>query len=699
MELTEFRNDFLEGVRGRVSNHSLALDSAFVYEFSDRLSEAEEFQDFIPCKHSGPGIRNRTIRVDGFEFDGADNSLRVLIADYSGNSNLETITRTRVDQIFGQLRGFFEFIFSGGFETIENVNDVGSEVRSFVKLVQASKSSISRYRFYLVTDSVMSDRIKDLPEDEIDGVVVEYHVWDISRLFNAAISASGTEELEIDFTEFEGGGLSCLPASKSEDFDAYMCVIPGETLASIYERYGSRLLEGNVRSFLNATGKINKGIQGTIRSAPDKFFIYNNGISATATDVKLDVTDGSHRIKSARYLQIVNGGQTTASLFLALKKDKADLSKISVQMKLTVVKARDSDTLGNMIQDIAKFSNKQNKVSDSDFFSNHPFHMGYERLSRRVQAPAVAGAQFNTYWFYERAKGQYLNEQSKMTVKQKKDYQREHPRAQLVLKTDLAKSENSWRMLPHIVSLGAQKNFSGDKPGTFARYIDDEWGLDGAKFINDAFYRDSISRIIVFKFVERMVSDADWYKGGYRAQIVTYTIAKLACMITEFSPGAGVNFKQIWNIQSVSPAMANQLERVAQVVSEAINNTPVANMDVGEWCKKNDCWNSVQQAVIELSAEFKKELLSSEEKKEIIKEGTAQGKLDAKINAVITVINLGENYWRKLHDWSKQFSPLYGRDESLVIAASRKGWMPSDKQAIELLRIQGEMIEFGFTSK
>ena len=699
MELVEFRDDFLEGVRSRVTNHSLTSDSAFVYEVSDRLSEAEEFQDFIPCQYSGTGLRNRLIRIDGFEFDEADNSLRVLIADFSGDPNLETVTRTRVDQIFSQLRAFVEFCLAGGFESIENPDDLDTQVLAFASLIKASRNSISRYRFYLVTDSVMSDRIKDLPEDEIDGAVVEYHVWDISRLFNVGVSALGTEELEIDFTEFTGNGLSCLPASKSEDFDAYMCVIPGEALASIYEKYGSRLLEGNVRSFLNTTGKINKGIQGTIRSAPDKFFIYNNGISATATDVKLDIASDGHRITSAKYLQIVNGGQTTASLFVALKKDKADLSKISVQMKLTVVKARDSDTLGNMIQDIAKFSNKQNKVSDSDFFSNHPFHMGYERLSRRVLAPAAAGAQFNTYWFYERAKGQYLNEQSKMTVKQKKDYQREHPRSQLVLKTDLAKSENSWRMLPHIVSLGAQKNFSGDKPGTFARYIDDEWGVDGAKFINDAYYRDSISRIIVFKFVERMVSDADWYKGGYRAQIVTYTIAKLASMIKEFSPGNMVNFKQIWNIQSVSSALANQLERVAQVVSETINKTPVANMDVGEWCKKADLWNSVQQAPIELSTEFKKELLSSEEKQEIMKEGRAQGRTDAKINAEIEVFNLGNHYWKKLHDWSKQFSPLYGRDENLVIAASRNGWLPSDKQAKELLRIRAVMIELGFSSK
>lgn len=699
MELIDFRQDFLDGVKSRSSDNSLSNDAAFVYEISDRLSEAEEFQDFIPCQYAGTGSRNRSIRIDGFELDEADNSLRLLIADFSGNEVMETITRTRVDQIFGQLKAFIDFCLADGFSNFSDPDELDPQVRSFANLIKSTKNSISRYRFYLVTDSLMSDRIKDLPEDEIAGVAVEFHVWDISRLFNVGISALGTEEIEIDFTEFSEKGLSCLPASQTDDFDAYMCVIPGQALASIYEKYGSRLLEGNVRSFLNTTGKINKGIQGTIRSAPDKFFIYNNGISATATNVTIQNHSGEHRITKAKYLQIVNGGQTTASLFVALKKDRADLSNISVQMKLTVVKARDSDTLGNMIQDIAKFSNKQNKVSDSDFFSNHPFHMGYERLSRRILAPAAAGAQFNTYWFYERAKGQYLNEQSKMTVKQKKDYQREHPRSQLVLKTDLAKSENSWRMLPHVVSLGAQKNFSGDKPGTFARYIDDEWGVDGAKFMNDAYYRDSISRIIVFRFVERMISDADWYKGGYRAQIVTYTIAKLSSMIHDFSPGSMVNFRQIWNIQSVSSAMAYQLERVAKVVSETINKTPVADMDVGEWCKKIDCWNSIRDVLIDLSAEFKKELLSSDDKQELIKEGKAQGRLDAKINAEIEVITLGVEYWKKLYAWSKQYAPIYGRDESLVIAASRKNWFPSDKQAKELLRIQSEMIEQGFVAK
>ena len=210
MELTEFRDDLLEGVRSRVSADLLSNDSAFVYEVADRLSEAEEFQDFIPCPYTGTGPRNKLMRVDGFELDEADNSLRILIADFSGAAELETITKTKVDQIFGKLKAFVEFSLAGGFQADEYSEDLFLQAKSFAKLIRGSKNSISRFRFYLVTDSLMSGRIKDLQEDAIEGTTVEYHVWDIGRLFNVGVSALGTEELEIDFTQFTSNGISLL---------------------------------------------------------------------------------------------------------------------------------------------------------------------------------------------------------------------------------------------------------------------------------------------------------------------------------------------------------------------------------------------------------------------------------------------------------------------------------------------------------
>jgi hypothetical protein len=701
MELTEFREDLLQSVDLKADEYSVPENEAFVFEIGERLSDAEEFQDFLPCFHIGAGARNKSLKVDGYEYDEIDNSVRLLISDFSGKEDLETITKTRVESIFGQLKAFVEFSTEGRLsEEFTGRHDL-SEVKTLADLLRDTKSIIGRYRLYLITDQLMSDRIKDLPEEVINGITTEFHVWDINRLFNVTRSSLGIEELEIDFTEFVSNGLLCLPSSTGEDFDSYLAVVPGDLLADLYDKYGSRLLEGNVRAFLSPNTKINKPIQATIRAEPQKFFIYNNGISTTATGVTLvDSVDGV-RLCKAKYFQIVNGGQTTASLYVAKKKDSADLSGVNVQMKLTVVKAADKEILSEMIQKIAKFSNKQNTVSDSDFFSNHPFHTGYERLSRNVPAPASAGNQYNTFWFYERAKGQYLNEQSRMTVGQKKAYQLKNPKSQLIKKTDLAKSENSWRQFPHLVSMAAQKNFSGNYAGAFSKYIDEEWGESGAKFLNEGFYKDSIARIIVFKFLEKLVSSADWYQGGHRAQIVTYSIAKLSQEIKEQAMGADIDFRKIWSTQGVTIALSRQLEKVAQEISVLINQTPVPNGDVGEWCKKFDCWTKIKNHSIILNKLFLDELIDKDSVANLRVQNRREGLEDASINAVIEVVALSKKYWSDLLSWSKNYEPIYGRNATLLnSAATRLGsWIPTDNQAKELLKIKDQMQKSGYLAK
>lgn len=701
-DLEDFHTELLAAVRARLPdgvNDLDEIDFAFVCEIGGRLLDAEEFQDFIPCRYSGVGLRNKKLRVDGYEFDEADDSIRLLIADFSNKDEVETITKTRAEGVFSQLRAFVAESASGRIWTSASENSAQiAELASLIEQKHKAKPdggrAVSRYRFYLITDSTLSDRVKDLPEDEYEDVPVEYHIWDISRLRAVSSSILGAEELEIDFTRFVEGGLPCLKASESDDYDGYLCVISGDVLAELYDRFGSRLLEGNVRSFLSTGGKINRGIQGTIRAEPSRFFVYNNGISATATSAEIRTTADGPRLISTKYLQIVNGGQTTASLQLAKRKDKTGLDGIHVQMKLSVVKTKDSELLDSMIQNIAKFSNSQNKVSDADFFSNHPFHRAMERRSRAIKAPAALGAQFNTYWFYERARGQYLNMQSQMTLGQKRTFQRENPRAQLITKTDLAKYENSWRMLPHFVSRGAQKNFV-----VFAEYVGKEYGTDGHKFDNDLYFKEVVARAILFKFIEKMVSQAKttWYGGDYRAQIVTYTLSKLVAVIATEAPRLRLDLKSIWTRQSVTPALASQLENIAKIVAETVTTPPVAQMNVGEWCKKEDCWDRVRALPIPLAIALKSELVSAEEVSLEHADARVQGTEDAKINAVMEVVRLAElGYWAKLQAWCAKFSPIFGTDADLLRNATRRGWIPSDRHAARLLQILRQMKHEGF---
>lgn len=692
MSLDDFREELLNAVQVRLPVQPVVSDQdfAFLCEVGDRLTQAEEFWDFIPSHFVGTAARNRKLRVDGYEYDESDESMRLVIVDYSGSEQSESLTRSKAESLFGQLQMFVEESLSG--RLWNNVPEGMEDGLELAGVVANKDPVVTRYRYYLFTDALLSDRVKDLPQGEFNGRPVEYHVWDIGRLNTLSSSAFGAEELEIDFTKFVPSGLPCLLASQGEDYQGYLAVIPGAALADLYETYGSKLLEGNVRSYLSASGKINKGIQITIGKEPEKFFVYNNGISTTATSASIIETPQGIRLVSARYFQIVNGGQTTASLLMARKKNNSDLSGIHVQMKLSVVEARDQDKLDDMIQSIAMYSNKQNKVSDADFFSNHPYHRAMERLSRRTPSPAFAGAQFHTYWFYERARGQYQNEQSGMSPAKRREFQRINPRSQLLVKTDLAKFENSWRQLPYVVSMGAQKNFI-----IFAEYVGKEWGEDGHLFDNDYYFREFISRAILFKSVEKLISAAEWYQGGYRANIVTYSIAKLASMIELQKPGCTLDFKGIWANQSISDALYVQLDEIAKQVVEAILMPPVAQMNITEWCKKKALWENICSLPIRLSPALTAELISPDDVRHIERSKRQQGIMDAEIHAQTQVMLKGPAYWASLADWARRNCPIYGKESDLVRNANKKGWTPTPLQAASLLEVSLRLEGEGFT--
>lgn len=669
-------------------------DFSFVCEVTSRLLDADEFQDFIPCHYSGKGKRGAKLRVDGYEVDEIDDSIRLLIAEFNPESTLETLTRTKAEGVFSQLKAFIEEAVTGRIWTnassnVGQVNELTNILESYHGIKDGNRK-ISRYKLYLITDAIISQQLREFPTGDIDGIPVEFHIWDLTRLKALAGSTIGIEELQINFSEYQDDGIPTLRAGVTDDYEGYLCVIPGRLLADLYGRYGSRLLEGNVRSYLSSNAKVNKGIQATIRKEPKRFFVYNNGISATASSAELVDTPSGTRLLAVKHLQIVNGGQTTASLHAARSKDKLDLDGIYVQMKLSVVKALETDTLDEIIQSIARYSNTQTKVDPADFFSNHPFHIDIEKKSRQIPAPAVEGAQFHTFWFYERARGQYGNAQSGMTISLKRNWLRTNPKSQYFTKTDLAKFENSWRKLPYMVSRGAQKNFT-----EFAAHIGKEYGDNGIKFNNDIYYKDVIAKAIIFKFIEKMVSQAKdtWYGGDFRAQIVTYTISKLVALVEK--EALNINLNQIWSKQAVTKAMGEQLELIAKTVSTQITQPPVANMNVGEWCKKEECWKKLLEIAIPLTSSFKEELAHSDNQRA----ASESGRLDFNLDVVVQVVTLSASgCWSQLQTWATRYSPLFGKDADLVRNAANPRWVPSTAQAKVLLKILKNKELEGFAS-
>lgn len=689
MEIIQYRKDYLESVKSSAAADTEGTVASFVKVSCDNLMNSDVISDYELCYCMGTTSRKR-FRVDGYTFDDYDCSMSLFIADYSGTEEIERLTKTDANIQFERLRIFLDASINGKLKSEIEISTPGYDL---VERLNHLLGSIQKFKFYILTDKEMSESIGTFPFKEINNIPYEYHIWDIKRFYRVLCTGDGHEPIEIDFKDFIPNGIACIEASdaSTEDFKCFLCVLPGSVLADIYDEYGSRLLEGNVRSFLSTKVAVNRNIRTTILGEEkDMFFAYNNGIAATASSVIVENTTSGKYITAIKNLQIVNGGQTTASLSNTRFKDKADLSGIFVQMKLTEIENHDLSQ--KIIPFISKYSNSQNKVSGADFFSNHEFNIRMQQNSRRLYAPATNGAQYETHWFFERARGQYEQEQSKMTKSEQTKYKLQNPKDQKISNTDFSKIRNSWSEYPYFVSMGAQKNFA-----KFAEYIVSEWDKNSDLF-NELYFQQTVSLNIMFKFIDKIVPKQSWYDKGYKANIVTYSMSLVHYLIEKQYPDKVLNLKQIWDMQKLSEELQRQLIEIAKIVFEHITDNARAISNVTEWCKKEQCWINLKSKKIGLNDEIINCLIDKNQEKSEIQEGKKEQRFFNGIEAQKEVIDMGQDHWEKLLLWGKSKKLLSEIDISFVMSATKinYGRIPSEKQCQRILNIQAKMKEEGF---
>jgi hypothetical protein len=369
-----------------------------------------------------------------------------------------------------------------------------------------------------------------------------------------------------------------------------LAIIPATSVAALYREHHARLLERNVRSYLQVRNAVNRGILETLRQAPERFLSYNNGIAVTASSVDFIPGDsGTRMIRRINGVQIVNGGQTTATIEHASRIDGVDLSRAYVQMKLTIVP---EDQLDDIVPKISEYSNTQTKVSASDLRANSAFHSELERVMRTLLAPASSAGAEDTHWFYERARGQYQNAVSQLPTKPQKDkWRARNPQSQKFTKTDLAKYLNAWAMQPEVVCLGSEKNF--------ARFTEEL--TENPIVVDKIFCRDLIAKAILFRRTDKIVAGLNF--GGWKANIVAHTVAKLTHATEQ-----RLDLDRIWRSQDITPATASALRDLAGQVHAILNSSPPGKTNAGEWSKDERAWQRVRdfdwQVPTELAAEL-----------------------------------------------------------------------------------------------
>lgn len=701
MDVSEYSQDLFRRISFDALHNSTDNQAQFTEWALEKLEGYGELMDPYPfeCVMT---IGRKRVAFDAYGFDEADSSIILLISEFNNSPEKGNLIQSRIDELYEYMKRFIEEAYANNVKNYCDDSDPIIDIaKDFRQKIGKNKyeTEILKFKFYIVTNCTLSLQVKSFKKEDIIDRPVELNVWTIERFYQRETAISN-ESIHLECSEFGiPEGMQCIKANIGEhgDYDAYLAIVPGKFLADIYLKHGSRLLEGNVRSFLSARGKVNKQIRETINSTKNRhnFFIYNNGIAVVANKIELSK---ENRILSFDDFQIINGGQTTASLANCFIKKESDLQEIYVPMKLTVLNIENEDDRNeentayyeSMTQQISKCANCQNPVSDADFFSNHPYHIQIEQMSQKYPAPYVDGQPYQTIWFYERARGSWEQSQMKMTQAQREKFRKIHPKSQLITKAKLAKCLNSVYMNPHMVC-------SSNNMKSFAGIVEDLW-KNSKDNINEYYFQKAIGAIILFDTVDRIVADATgiWYdKGGNKAQIVPYTVSKLISIIPDKKD---IDWLRIWKIQKLYPSLAHQAEIIAQEANKFIANS--GGMIAREYARKVDTWKKFRDEYpIQVTDEFLKDLVSIFETKSNEKSAKREHKFNSDIDLSVQVYNLGASYWSKFYSEMEKTRLLSASDTSYINSVVRsvcQGRLLSGPQCKKLLKIINQAEDLGY---
>jgi hypothetical protein len=608
-------------------------------------------------------------KITGFSVAESEDRLLLVTTVYTGNPLPRELTNEEIRTAISQAVNFYRCSCEGLHRKIEPAN---TEASDLARLISEIQDKIEILRVVLISDGSTGFKSSLYAKPAKDGTRILVDLYGIERLHRILGEGLTRDGIELDVVAETGASLPCLEASTSDgDYDAYLTAIPGAVLANLYDKYGTRLLELNVRAFLGVRGRksVNAGLRRTILEEPTHFLAYNNGIVATADEIDVRTgAGGGLSIQAIRGLQIVNGGQTTASLHRAWRREKSDLNGILVPAK--IIKAR-AEKLDAMVAAVSRCANSQNTVQPADFSANDPFHVAVESLANNTWLPDHKGR-----WFYERARGTYGAAELKASFRtsEKRRFASETPKERRFSKTDLAKYLNAWDGLPHSVSFGNQKNFQFFTQAMKDRYPDG--------FIPDEeWFQEFIAKAIVFRTTQKVVKALKF--PAYQANIAAYTVACISRKL-----GARINLKDIWSRQSVSDEMGTVIEKWAIDVDRRLRETAKSRMP-SEWAKKIECWEGMREMSLQLPDPVPIEMQTNTAP--IVTPGSERAQRRERLSArdlelIDKCLRIDAATWVRIAQWGAKSNTMHWKLAGIartVAEYASDGWQrnPSLKQA------------------
>lgn len=657
-ELAEFSAELHADIRAQAIAAETQRETKFVERMGNLLEESGEIEGFNPCSYLG-----KAGKIDGWYFDDEFNDIVLIVSKYFDLDNLEkaNLPNSEVNSLFTQAERFLRNSLKGLHDKI----DVSRlEERELARLIFDCGKEIRSVKIVLITDGIAKRREAEI--SSIDDIEISKTIWDIERTYG--YEKNGVREvIGVDFAKDYGGPINCVSLKNyTNRYTTYLAFVPGNVLADMYSKWGIKMLDMNVRVFLSARGNVNKGIKATIQTSPELFCAFNNGITVFARDVELQNTGGNISIVKAHDFQIVNGGQTTASLYHTRKKD-ISLDSLYVQMKMTVI--HDEKDIPLLVPKISEFSNTQNKVQVADLAANQSPHLEIQAISDAVRAPDPTGGSKETHWFYERARGSYEESRNlkAKTGAQKREYDSIRPKSQKFDKIKFAKVWNTFLRMPHLVSLGGQKNF-----GRFNEWLREQKEEDWTEF-----FKKTVALLLLWNHAEKIVRRQGF--EGYHHNIVAYTLSWFFHLTDN-----RIDLGKIWKNQSVPASILDTLEQMSSIVDAHIRDT---SQNVTEYCKKDECWAKLKDKTFPLPDKVSEEYIASGGGNHYTPSVTSE------TEAIQFCKDKGGEAWLVLSKWLKERDYLTGKARSQSFNMGRclkKGKEPSAALSIPCKKIWTE---------
>jgi len=570
MGLDEFLRQMYASVRSQMNEGELYEELVYASIVMNHMSDIGMTFEPVECHYDGR-VNNARLRLSGYALSDDRDQLDLFVSLYSGSilptPIPDTETKTAVEQCL-------HFLGQCALGSLAPKLDPSSDARTLAETLQAVYNDLEKIRIFVITDRIAKS--KSFKTREINGKAVRLEVMDIERLHRHLSEGKPRDELVINFTEISGQPLPCVFLNgQNGDYDYALTAIPGEALRFLYEKFGDQLLEANVRSFLSIKNKksVNAGIQNTLRFSPESFMAYNNGIVMIADEIKLAKgADGIAGISWLKGLQIVNGGQTTASIYFTKKKfPEVDLGSVRVMAKIIVMRVQDAVKEEDLVSDISRFANSQNSVSQSDLSANKPFHIEVEKISRSIYCPDGV-----SQWLYERTAGSFstLLIREGTTPSRLKKIKDANPPSRRITKTDLAKYINAWDQKPDIVGLGTQKNFEKFMASIATRED------TASQLPTAADFKEMVAKTKIYRDTQKIIRPMF---QAFQANITAYTVAVLSNLV-----GSRFNLERVWSSQSLSPELLAQIKILATQVGRNLHLEADGRM-VSEWAKNPEC--------------------------------------------------------------------------------------------------------------